>query len=337
MEASLLADGGWLPLAFAILMGLAILIYVILDGYDLGVGMLMATAGEEERDLMVGSIGPFWDANETWLVLGIGLLLVAFPIAHGIVLTALYIPVALMLLGLILRGVAFEFRVKVDPEHKERWNRIFIAGSLLASLAQGYMLGQYILGFEEGWGGQAFSLLTAICLAAAYAFIGAGWLVMKTEGTLQKRAVRWAQLTLWLSAVGMAAVSLATPLVSARIFEKWFSLPNLFLLMPIPAATAILFAGLAFLLPRMPLQEDRFSWAPFAGAVGIFLLGFHGLAYSFFPFVVPDQLTIWEAAAAPESLLITFIGACVVLPFIGGYTVLAYRVFRGKASILTYH
>lgn len=337
MEASLLADGGWLPLAFAILMGLAILIYVVLDGYDLGVGMLMAAAGDEERDLMVASIGPFWDANETWLVLGIGLLLVAFPIAHGIVLTALYIPVALMLLGLILRGVAFEFRVKVDPEHKGMWTRIFIAGSLLASLAQGYMLGQYILGFEEGWGGQAFSLLTAVCLAAAYVFIGAGWLVMKTEGALQKRAVRWAQLTLWLAALDMAAVSLATPLVSSRIFEKWFSLPNLFLLMPIPAATAILFAGLAFLLPRMPLQGDRLAWAPFAGAVGIFLLGFHGLAYSFFPFVVPDQLTIWQAAAAPESLLITFIGACIVLPFIGGYTVLAYRVFRGKASILTYH
>lgn len=337
MDPNLLADGGWLPLAFAILMGLAILIYVILDGYDLGVGMLMAATGDAERDVMVSSIGPFWDANETWLVLGIGLLLVAFPLAQGVILSTLYIPVFVLLVGLILRGVAFEFRMKAEPDHKERWNRIFMAGSLLAALSQGYMLGRYILAFEEGWGAEGFAVLTAICLAAGYAFIGACWLVMKTEGDLQHSAIRWARWTLWLTALGMVLVSVATPLVSPRIFEKWFSLPNLFLLMPIPVTAAVLFGGLWLLLRRMPMAQDRLSWLPFACAIGLFLLAFHGLAYSFFPYVVPDQLTIWDAAAAPESLLVTFIGACIVLPTILGYTALAYWVFRGKASALTYH
>lgn len=334
MDANLALN--WLPLAFAILMGLSILAYVVLDGYDLGVGLLMARATDDQRDLMVSSIGPFWDANETWLVLGVGLLLVAFPAAHGMILTALYLPVALMLVGLILRGVAFEFRMKVDSEHKGRWNRTFIAGSALAALSQGYMLGQYVLGFPDDWTGHAFGLLSGLCVAAAYAFIGACWLVMKTDGPLQRRAVGWARRTLWLAAFGMASVSIATPLASDRIFDKWFSLPNLFLLAPIPLGTAALFAVVAWLLQRMPLSGDRLAWAPFAGAVSIFMAGFHGLAYSFFPYVVPDRLTLWQAASAPESLLIMFVGACLVLPAIIGYTFFAYRVFRGKAGLLSY-
>lgn len=187
----------WLPLIFMGLMGLAILIYVVLDGYDLGVGILMADADDAEKDRMVASIGPFWDANETWLVLGIGILLIAFPLAHGAILTALYLPVALMLIGLILRGVAFDFRVKAHARHKQLWNRVFIGGSLLASLAQGYMLGFYILGFEPGWTSAAFSLLIGLCLSAGYALLGACWVLMKTTGELKSKSVRWARKALW--------------------------------------------------------------------------------------------------------------------------------------------
>ena len=327
----------WLPVAFAVLMGLSILLYVVLDGYDLGVGILSAAAGDAQRDRMIASIGPFWDANETWLVLAVGLLLVAFPQAHGMILGDLYLPVAGLLLGLILRGVAFEFRAKSTVGHKAWWDRAFIGGSALAALTQGYMLGLYIVGFERTAPNVAFAVLTAICLAAGYAFIGASWLIMKSEGELQRRAVAWARGTLLLSGLGMAVVSVVTPLVSGRIWEKWFSLPNLVLLAPIPVVTAGLFAVLFMALRHLPTRTDRFCWLPFVGAIGIFLLGFHGLAYSFFPYVVPDRLTIWQAAAAPESLMIMFVGAMVVLPIIIAYSAFAYRVFWGKATDLSYY
>ena len=327
----------WLPVAFAVLMGLSILLYVVLDGYDLGVGILSAAAGDAQRDRMIASIGPFWDANETWLVLAVGLLLVAFPQAHGMILGDLYLPVAGLLLGLILRGVAFEFRAKSTVGHKAWWDRAFIGGSALAALTQGYMLGLYIVGFERTAANVAFAVLTAVCLAAGYAFIGASWLIMKAEGELQRRAVAWAKGTLLLSGLGMAVVSVVTPLVSGRIWEKWFSLPNLVLLAPIPVVTAGLFAVLFMALRHLPTRTDRFCWLPFVGAIGIFLLGFHGLAYSFFPYVVPDRLTIWQAAAAPESLMIMFVGAMVVLPIIVAYSAFAYRVFWGKATDLSYY
>lgn len=332
----MLYDGHWLAVAFAALMGLSILAYVILDGYDLGVGMLMADADAKQRDMMIGSIGPFWDANETWLVLAVGLLLVAFPIAHGAILTALYLPVAFLLLGLILRGVSFEFRAKTEGRQQVWWNHAFIGGSLLAALAQGYMLGLYVLGLDTSLAASLFGLLTGLCLAAAYAFIGATWLILKTEGELQAKAAVWARRTLWLAAAGMLAVSVATPLVSARIAAKWFELPYLVLLAPIPLGATLLFAVVWYALRHLPLAEDRWAWVPFAGAVGIFVLGFHGLAYSFFPYVVPEKLTVWDAAAAPESLMIIFVGTCVVLPIIIGYTLFAYRVFRGKAEELRY-
>lgn len=333
----MLANGQWLPLTFMVLMGVAILAYVILDGYDLGVGMLMSRASDEQKDMMIASIGPFWDANETWLVLGVGILLVAFPLAHGIILTALYLPVAVMLMGLILRGVAFDFRAKAHAARKHLWDKAFIAGSLIATLAQGYMLGSYIVGFNQSWANVVFSLLSGLGLGFGYAFIGACWLIMKTEGRLQVKATRWARRALWLTAIGMAMISLATPLVSERIFAKWFSLPNFFLLLPIPLMTAAIIIGLELLLKKMPLTEDRFCWLPFVGAMALFVLGFHGLAYSFYPYIIPDQLTVWEAASAPESLMIILVGALFVLPCIIGYTVFAYRVFRGKAKDLTYY
>src|SRR5687768_17218919 len=198
-----------LPLIFALLMGFAILAYVVLDGYDLGVGMLMPAADESEQELMVASIGPFWDANETWLVLGVGILLVAFPLAHGIVLGALYLPVAAMLIGIMFRGVAFEFRIKALGWHRELWNWLFWFGSFLTSLAQGLMLGHYITGFESGFGYFLFSLLVGGGLCGGYTLLGATWLVFKTEGELQKKAIAWAKWGLLWVAVGVAAVSLA--------------------------------------------------------------------------------------------------------------------------------
>ena len=330
-----------LPVIFLVLMGVAMLAYVILDGYDLGVGMWLQRANSADKDTMIASIGPFWDANETWLVLAVGLLLVAFPMAHGKILTALYLPTAFMLLGLILRGVAFDFRVKAHAHHQPLWNRAFFVGSLLASVSQGVMLGRLILGFAPGLWPWLFAFFIGLGLSAGYALLGAGWLIMKTSGTLQAQAVRWARHSLWLTAAGIAAVSIATPLISPRIFDKWFSLPWLFFLLPIPLATAVLFFVIERSLKRLPVrlaQGNEYGIAvPFACTVGIFLLAFYGLAYSLFPYLIVDRMTIWQAAAAPESLKIILVGALVVLPVIAAYTVYSYRVFWGKASTLRYY
>lgn len=330
------ANGQWLPLTFMVLMGIAMLIYVVLDGYDLGVGMLMSRATPEERDVMIASIGPFWDANETWLVLGVGILLVAFPLAHGIILTALYLPVALMLGGLILRGVAFDFRAKAKDQHKRAWNRAFIGGSAAATFAQGYMLASYIVGFEHTLATAAFGALAGVCLMAGYSLMGAAWLILKTEGALQVKAVHWARRALWGTVLGMALVSIATPLVSARVFEKWFALPQFLFLLPIPAATGLLILLLDYHLRKLPRAKDHYCWVPFAGGAGLFVLGFLGLAYSFYPYIVPDKLTVWDAASAPESLMIILVGVAVVLPCILAYTAFAYHVFRGKVNELRY-
>lgn len=326
----------WLPVAFAALMGVSILVYVCLDGYDLGVGALFPFADTREKDRMIASIGPFWDANETWLVLAVGLLLVAFPAAHGAILTALYLPVAIMLVGLILRGVAFDFRAKARPEHKAAWDRAFCAGSLMAALSQGFMLGLYVMGLEVTAFTLAFAALTAVALTVAYSFIGAAWLIFKTEGALQAKSLRQARRGLWGVVLGLGAVSLASPLVSPRIMEKWTSVPEIFLLAPLPLLSALLIGGLWVLLREMPLERDRLSWLPFAMTVVLFALGFFGMAYSFYPYVVPEDLTIYAAASAPESLFIILIGTLFVLPMIAGYTVLSYVIFRGKATDLRY-
>ena len=335
------ADEKWLAVVFLGLMGISMLAYVILDGYDLGVGILLQRASDEHKDVMISSIGPFWDANETWLVLGVGILLVAFPAAHGVILTALYLPVALMLLGLILRGVAFDFRVKAEAHHKPLWNFAFYAGSLVASFAQGVMLCLYITGFNYGALSLLFALITGLCLCAGYGLLGSGWLLMKTSGALQKQAVAWAQRSLWLTGLGIAAISIVTPMVSQRIFDKWFTLPYLFMLLPIPIATAVLFFVIDRTLRRLPKRlaegNEYGAWVPFAATVGIFLLAFYGLAYSLFPYLVVDRIDIWQAASAPESLKIILVGAAVVLPAIFGYTIYAYRVFWGKARELTYY
>ena len=332
---------GWLPLAFALVMALAMLAYVILDGYDLGVGVLLRRADDDaQKDAMISSIGPFWDANETWLVLGVGVLLVAFPAAHGVILGALYLPVALMLLSLTLRGVAFDFRVKARAEHKPLWDRAFYTGSLLAGWSQGYMLGSLVTGLNDDLGSHLFSALIGLCLVAAYCLLGAGWLIMKSEGVLQLKAVGWARVSVWFAAAGVAAISVATPLVSPHVFAKWFAFPNLVLLLPIPAMTVALFWLMARSLKRLPTrlaQGNPYGAAvPFACTVGVFLLAFYGLAYSLFPWLVVDRLTFWQAASAPEALMVIFYGVVVVLPVIIGYTVFSYRVFWGKLTPLKY-
>ena len=314
-----------LPLIFAVLMGAAILAYVLLDGYDLGVGMLMPAATPDEQDVMVASIGPFWDANETWLVLGVGILLIAFPAAHGYILGELYLPVAAMLVGLMLRGVAFELRVKAVGWHAELWNWLFWFGSFLASFAQGYMLGRYLTAFQPGWGYGLFSLLTGAALCGGYVLLGAAWLILRTEGELQKKAMAWTRWGLAWVALGVALVSLATPIVSELVYHRWFDFPATLALMVLPAASLVSWLWVW-------RSIGRSDWKPLAGAMAIFVLAFLGLAYSVFPYLVLGWLTIWDAAAHPSALKVVLAGALIVLPFLVGYTVFAYRVFRGKAK-----
>ena len=319
-----------LPLVFTLLMGAAILAYVVLDGFDLGVGMLLPAAKHEEQNLMVASIGPFWDGNETWLVLGIGLLLAAFPVAHGVILGAMYLPVVAMLIGLMFRGVAFEFRLKALGWHRELWNWLFWFGSFLAAFAQGVMLGRYITAFEAGFGYYLFALVVGASLCGGYVLLGATWLVLRTEGGLQRKAIAWARWGLLWLALGIAAVSIATPLVSATVRAKWFDFPDTLALMLLPAASVAAGVLLWVALGRITRGVARADWLPFAAAVAIYVLAFAGLAYSLFPYLVMDRLTIWDAAAHLSALKVLLVGTLVVLPFIVAYTVFSYRVFRGK-------
>ncbi|MFC6632978.1 cytochrome d ubiquinol oxidase subunit II [Microbulbifer taiwanensis] len=329
----------WLPVIFIGLMGLAVLAYAVLDGYDLGVGILlpMSKQDERQRDTMIASIGPFWDANETWLVLAIGLLLIAFPSAHSLVLMNLYIPTAIMLVGLIMRGVAFDFRAKAAVAHKLAWDRTFKAGSLLTSLTQGYMLGQYVMGFDAGWEAQLFSGLSAIGVTAAYSYIGAAWLIMKTEGSLQSRAIRWTRRAGRAAFIGVVAVSAVNPLVNPGVFDRWFTFPLVMFVLLIPMLCFFAFAANEVLLRRLPKVDDRHCWIPFVNVLLVFILCFTGLAFSFYPDIVPGKLTIWQAASAPESLRFILVGAIIVVPVILAYTAFSYRVFHGKATELHYH
>ncbi|QFT56349.1 cytochrome d ubiquinol oxidase subunit II [Microbulbifer sp. THAF38] len=329
----------WLPVIFIGLMGFAVLVYAILDGYDLGVGILLPLAEEDEaqRDTMIASIGPFWDANETWLVLAIGLLLIAFPIAHNLILMHLYIPAAIMLVGLILRGVAFDFRAKAAVGHKLAWDRTFKAGSIITTLAQGYMLGQYVMGFQAGWQAQLFSGVSALGVTAAYSYMGSAWLVLKTESQLQERAVRWARRAGRATLLGVVSVSAINPLVNPTVFDRWFSYPLVMFVLLIPTLCFLAFIFNDLLLARLPKANDRHSALPFVLVVTIFLMCFTGLAFSFFPDIVPGQLNIWQAASATASLKFILVGALIVVPVILIYTAFSYRVFRGKATELHYH
>lgn len=326
-----------LPVVFAGLMAFSILVYACLDGYDLGVGLLLPMDNEAQRDKMIASIGPFWDANETWLVLAIGLLLIAFPSAHSAILKALYLPAAVLLIGLILRGVSFDFRAKVIEHHKDRWDKLFKLGSLLAAASQGYMLGMFVMGFEYNLISVVFSLLSALGVSMAFALIGACWLIMKAEHDLQLRAIKWARTAGYISAIGIVAVCIINPLFNPFVLERWTEAPLAYAIAIIPVLCfAFFFIGRRY-LRKLPMENDRFCWVPFVLCILIFTLSFLGLALSFYPFVVPGQITIWQAASAPESLRFILYGAVIVIPSILAYTVFSYRVFWGKVTDLHYY
>jgi cytochrome d ubiquinol oxidase subunit II len=323
----------YLPLIWAGVIGAAVALYVVLDGFDLGVGLLFPfTKNEAERDQMMRSIAPFWDGNETWLVLGGGGLWVAFPRAYAVVMPAMYIPVIVMLLALVFRGVAFEFRL-VALTSKKYWNIAFVGGSLLATLSQGAILGGLIQGIKvengEFAGGPydwatPFALLCGLGLTAGYALLGATWLLMRTEGAVAERARVQAQVALIAVLVLMGAVSVWTPLAEQRIAERWFSTPNVYFLWPVPIVTLLV----AWTAWRW-IEEGR-QHLPFLTTIALFLLGYFGLVVSSFPYLVPPSLTIWDTAAHPSSQLFMLVGTLILLPIILGYTAYSYWLFRGR-------
>jgi len=322
----------YLPLIWAGVIGTAVAMYVILDGFDLGIGILFPFAdNDREREQMMASVKPFWDGNETWLVMGGGGLLVAFPLAYSILMPAFYIPIILMLLALVFRGVAFEFRGIAGS--KMKWNAAFTGGSTLAALCQGLILGGMIQGIKVQNGAFAggafewatpFALTCALGVTVGYALLGATWLVMKTEGAIARRARQQAPMLLLAVLVFMGIVSLWTPLSVPRIAERWFSLPNIFYLWPVPLLTALV----AYLGWR-GLQRGSDA-VPFVSVIGLFLLGYLGLVISWFPYIVPPSVTVWDAAAVPVSQMFMLVGTLILLPIILGYTALVYWVFRGK-------
>ena len=324
----------WLPLVWIVILGAAVALYVVLDGFDLGLGILFPFSPEEQdRDVMMNSVAPFWDGNETWLVFGGGGLLVAFPLAYSIIMPALYLPVIIMLLALVFRGVAFEFRWVAKPNHAV-WDKAFVWGSTVATFMQGVILAGLLNGIsveDNAYAGgtfdwlSPFSVFVGAALVAGYALLGATWLVMKTEGPTAAKARVQAKTLLLLLLGSMAVVSLWTPLAFDRIFDRWFSLPNVFYLAPLPALTAVA----AYLCWR-GLRDENSDVIPFAAAIALFLLGYVGLAISNFPYVIPPSVTIWQAAAPPSSQIFILLGTVFMLPVILGYMIFVHWTFRGK-------
>ena len=325
-----------LPLIWAIIIGFGLMMYVIMDGFDLGIGILFPFIKDrDDRDVMVNSVAPVWDGNETWLVLGGAALLAVFPLAYAIILSALYLPLMLMLAGLIWRGVAFEFRFKADESHKPFWDKAFAWGSYIATFSQGVALGAFINGFEvrdRAYAGgifdwlSPFSLFTGVALVVSYALLGVTWLVMKTEGRLQVRMRALGKpITLAVLAT-IAIVSLWTPLAHPDIAARWFSLPNLFFFAPVPILVAL--ASWALL---KTLGNESHA-APFLFSLLLLFLGYTGLAISLWPNIIPPAISIWDAAAPPQSMGFTLVGALFIIPFILTYTAWSYYVFRGKVK-----
>lgn len=338
-----------LPLAWAIIIAIGVMMYVLLDGFDLGVGMLTRLATtDEERNMMAATIEPVWDGNETWLIIGGGGLFAAFPKAYAILMPAFYLPLLLMLSALIFRGVAFEFRHKAARSMtKHFWNNAFFGGSLFAALSQGIMLGALIQGVtvENGvWAGNTFdwltpfSLLTGVSVTIGYLLLGSCWLVLKTQGTLYKRARRWTLMALLGVSFCFLVVSLATLSVDPRITARWgFSLTaiewsKILPLSPVPF-TGMVLCWLLFQDVKTDAALIRApDWRPFLYAAGIFMTGYLGLAISLFPAIVPFEVTIWEAAARNNALGFLFIGAVIMLPIILAYTAYVYSLFWGKVK-----
>jgi cytochrome d ubiquinol oxidase subunit II len=322
-----------LPLIWAAIIVLGVIMYVLLDGFDLGVGILFPYLGSDaDRDIAMNSVAPIWDGNETWLVLGGVALFAAFPLAYAVILPGTYLPLLVMLIALIFRGVAFEFRFKA-LSNRRWWDRAFHFGSLFATIAQGLVLGTFIRGFEvEGRafaGGMLdwlspFSLMTGLALISGYALLGATWLIMKTDGPLQARCYRLARGLLVAVVLSVAIVSIWTPLLDPAIAQRWFSWPNLAYLSPVPLVTALL------VLWHWRSLERRREVLPFVLTMGLFLLSFLGLGISLWPNVIPPDISIWEAAAPPETQRFVLVGMLILLPIVLAYTAFAYYVFRGK-------
>lgn len=325
-----------LSLIWAVIIAFGVMMYVVMDGFDLGIGILFPfVKSEGERDVMMNTVAPVWDGNETWLVLGGAALFGAFPLAYAVVLSALYLPLIFMLLGLIFRGVAFEFRFKAKAAKRHLWDKAFIGGSLTATFFQGVALGAYIDGFEvvdRVFVGGAldwltpFSLFCGLALVAAYALLGCTWLIMKTAGRLQQQMHDMARPLVLVVLAVTGIVSLWTPLAHAEIAERWFSLPNLFWFMPVPLLVLLC----TWALLRAVANNAHYS--PFLLTLALIFLGYSGLGISLWPNIIPPSISIWEAAAPPQSQGFILVGALFIIPVILMYTAWSYYVFRGKVT-----
>jgi len=324
-----------LPLIWAGIIAFGVFMYVLMDGFDLGVGILFRAApSDRDRDAMMNSVAPVWDGNETWLVLGGASLFAAFPLAYAVLLPALYLPILAMLIALIFRGVAFEFRFKAETS-RYLWNWSFNLGSMLAAFSQGVILGAFIQGFvvenRQYAGGPfewltPFTIATGLGLVAGYGLLGATWLIMKTEGPLQAWARRMARRLLAAVIVFIALVSVWTPFFDAEIARRWFSWPNIAYLSPVPVLTALAAIGL------WRAVERGAEVVPFLLAMALFLLSYGGLAISLWPNVIPPDISIWQAASPPETQVFLLVGVAFLVPAILGYTAYSYWVFRGKVA-----
>lgn len=323
-----------LPLIWAMLIAVSVFMYVVLDGFDLGIGILFPTArSSAERDVMMNSVAPVWDGNETWLVLGGGGLYAVFPLAYSVLMPALYAPLIAMLIGLVFRGVVFEFRFKASPERRGIWDIAFFLGSLTAALAQGIALGAIVQGIEVegrayagGWLDwfTPFSLMTGVAVVIGYALLGATWLIWKCEGPMQAHFRDKARVLGFSMLAVIVVVSLWTPLLDDGFAARWFAMPQILYTLPVPAMVVVL----ALILFRS-LAGTR-DVVPFLASLGLFLVTYIGLGISLYPKIVPPSIDIWQAAAPDSSLLFLLVGAAVLIPMILAYSAYAYWVFRGK-------
>ena len=327
-----------LSIIWAVIIFFGVLMYIVMDGFDLGIGMLFPFVKDRyERDVMMNTVAPVWDGNETWLVLGGAALMAAFPLAYAVILTALFLPLSFMLLGLILRGVAFEFRFKARDHERHIWDKAFIGGSICAAFFQGVTLGAYIGGIPmnglEYAGGaldwlRPFPLLCGVGVMIAYTLLGSTWLIIKTEGALQQRMLQLTKPLTGLIVAAIAAVSVWTPFVDPAVAARWFSMPNMLWFAPVPLLVAF-----CVLMLRRSIRGDNPHHGAFASALGIVFLGYTGLAISIWPNIIPPGVSIWAAASPPQSQGFTLVGALFIIPFILGYTAWSYFVFRGKVKL----
>ncbi len=322
-----------LSVIYMVLMGVALFVYVILDGFDLGVGMLFPFGKDRaQRDEMIATVDPFWDANETWLVLIIGVIFIGFPAAYGLILTSVYMFVVLMLIGLIFRGAAFDFRAKAATEiSRNRWDKVFAFGSYLASFSQGTMIGFYVTGLEESTAAWIFAIFVGIVVCIGYTLIGSTWILFKSEKELRSRALIWIKKTAILSIALLILICIASPIVVPEIAEKWSSTLSIIVLAVLLVA-ALLFAGILFkTLPKIKESGSHSKdWVPYVCVVAIIAFAIIALMYTLFPWVVLGQMKIWDVANAQNSLIFVLVGALLMLPIILGYTFYVHFLFRGK-------